>query len=257
MNPNNLSLFIRKHRERLRPEDAGLKTIGRRRTPGLRREELAQLCSISPTWITWIEQGRPVSASAAMLDRLSAALQLTPSERKYLFALAGKLDPVGEASQSDGIESVLASVAYITTPAYILDRQWDVLAWNKAAEALFEGWLDDIKPPEMPNLLRFAFLAPESKLLIENWPYRAKRLVAEFRADCGLHVEDSEVRDLIVALSEASKEFASYWQDYNVMEREGGVRIFHHHRYGKLSFTQTTFYPATRRDMKLVVLLNA
>ena len=256
MNKNNLSLFIRKHRERLRPEDAGLKTIGRRRTPGLRREELAQLCSISPTWITWIEQGRPVSASAAMLDRLSAALQLTPSERKYLFTLAGKLDPVGEDSQTDGIDSVLASVSYITTPAYILDRQWNVLAWNKAAEVLFEGWLDNKKSAEIPNLLRFTFLAPKSKLLIENWPYRAKRLVAEFRADCGLHVEDHEVRSLILELSEGSKEFATYWQDYNVMEREGGLRTFHHGTYGKLSFKQATFYPATRRDMKLVVLLN-
>lgn len=253
---NNLGLFIKKNRERLRPEDVGLKPVGRRRTPGLRREELAQLCSISPTWITWIEQGRPVSASAAMLDRLSTALQLTSSERKYLFTLAGKLDPVGEDSQLDGFEAVLESVSYISAPSYILDRQWNVLAWNKPAEALFEGWLDIKEAPVTPNLLRFTFLAPESKLLIDNWPYRARRLVAEFRADCGLHVDDSEVRNLILELSEASKEFAMYWQDYNVMEREGGLRTFHHKTYGKLSFRQTTFYPATRRDMKLVVLLN-
>lgn len=253
---NNLGQFIKNHRERLQPEDVGLKPAGRRRTPGLRREELAQLCSISSTWITWIEQGRPVSASAAMLDRLSTALQLTPSERRYLFTLAGKLDPVGADRQTDGIETVLETVNYISTPAYILDRQWNVLAWNKAAEALFEGWLDNKKASATPNLLRFTFLAPESKSLIDNWSYRAKRLVAEFRADCGLHADDSEVRSLILELSAASSEFASYWQDYNVMEREGGLRTFHHGTYGKLSFRQTTFYPATRRDMKLVVLLN-
>ena len=134
---NNLGQFIKNHRERLRPEDVGLKPSGRRRTPGLRREELAQLCSISSTWITWIEQGRPVSASAAMLDRLASALQLTPSERRYLFTLAGKLDPLGTGSLTDGIETVLETVNHISTPAYILDRQWNVLAWNMAAAALF------------------------------------------------------------------------------------------------------------------------
>lgn len=255
MSTHNLGQFIRKHRERLRPEDVGLRPIGRRRTPGLRREELAQLCAVSPTWITWLEQGRPVSASTAMLERLSEVLRLTIAERHYLFTLAGKLDHAGEPEHSDGLKVVLDGVTHMTAPAYVLDRLWNALAWNTAAEELFTGWLDGDDSHAWPNLLRFTFLSPAARVLVDDWADRAKRLVAEFRADCALHVDDGEVRDLISELSGASKEFSTYWMDYDVTEREGGLRVFHHPTRGRLSYTQTTFNPATRRDLKLVLLL--
>ena len=252
MNYRDLGLFIRKHRERTNPENAGFRSAGRRRTPGLRREELAQLCEVSPTWITWLEQGREVKASSSMLERLSDALALTRAERRYLFTLAGKLDEEGEGGKTEG--ALLECVEFMSSPAYILDRQWNVLSWNRQAATLFEGWLD--MEGTTPNLLRFTFLSPLAKNLIENWAERAKRLAAEFRADCGLHADETEVQDLISVLSEKSEFFAKSWKDYEVTAREGGLRIFI--RGGiRLSYLQTTFYPALRRDLKLVLLLPA
>jgi len=257
MTTQNLGHFIRKYRERLRPEDVGLRSLGRRRTPGLRREELAQLCAVSPTWITWIEQGRPVSASPAMLERLAVALRLTDAERNYLFTLAGKLDPDSESKNHDEPDAILQSVKHMTEPAYVLDQQWTALAWNQAAAKLFGGWLDADGSLTQRNLLRFAFQHPAARKLIDNWPDRAKRLVFEFRADCGLHAEDKKLRALIDELCATSKKFNVFWQDYGVMEREGGLRIFHHPVLGDLGYTQTTYYPATRRDLKLVLLIPA
>ncbi|MCW3479557.1 helix-turn-helix transcriptional regulator [Neisseriaceae bacterium JH1-16] len=250
---NNLGEFIRKHRERLRPEDAGVRAIGRRRTPGLRREELAQLCAVSPTWITWLEQGRPVSPSPDTLARLAEALQLSAAERHYLFTLAGKLDPASEPERHNAADAVLRSVVQIATPAYVLDKQWNALAWNDAASALFAGWLD--RGEAAPNLLSFTFLSPGARTLIDDWPYRARRLVAEFRADCGRRVDDAAIEALIDQLAAASADFAAFWQDYDVTEREGGLRLFHHPQRGRLAFEQATYYPATRRDLKLVMLL--
>ncbi|WP_394779774.1 helix-turn-helix transcriptional regulator [Undibacterium sp.] len=260
MTNHDLGKFIRTHRERVRPEDAGLRTTGRRRTPGLRREELAQLCDVSPTWITWLEQGRPVTASVETLAAMADALKLTAAERAYLFTLAGKLNPAAsEEAAHSGADAVLSSLAYISVPAYILDRQWNALAWNDAARDLFAGWLDqqvgsqlrDIQPP---NLLHFTFLSPKARKLIVDWEDRARRLVAEFRADCGRHVDDTAVQPLIAGLCTHSKEFATYWQDYDVTTREGGTRQFRHPQRGLLIYQQTTFYAAVRSDLKLVML---
>ncbi len=253
MTTRDLGIFIRKHRERASPEEAGFRSTGRRRTPGLRREELAQLCEVSPTWITWLEQGREVKASSAMLEKLSNALALTRAERRYLFTLAGKLEEEDEGARSDGLDVLFKGVDFMTAPAYILDRKWNALTWNRQAFELFRGWLDR---EGTPNLLRFTFLSPLAKNLIEDWEDRAKRLVAEFRADCGLHVDEVEVQDLISELSEKSEVFAKYWKDYEVTAREGGLRIFNHES-GRLSYLQTTFHSASRRDLKLVLLLPA
>ncbi|GGC68700.1 helix-turn-helix transcriptional regulator [Undibacterium terreum] len=254
MKNHELGKFIRTHRERVRPEEAGLRSTGRRRTPGLRREELAQLCDVSPTWITWLEQGRPVTASIETLAAMADALRLTGAERHYLFSLAGKLDPAAEPEHISGVDAVLASLAHIQTPAYVLDRQWDALAWNEAAQDLFVGWLDQASATA-PNLLSYTFLSPKARKLIFDWEHRAKRLVAEFRADCGRHVDDSAVQPLIADLCRRSKEFAAYWRDYDVTMREGGVRQFRHPQHGLLSYEQTTLYAAVRGDLKLVMLL--
>ena len=150
---NKLGDFIRAHRERTTPASVGLPGGGRRRTPGLRREELAQLCEVSPTWLTWLEQGRPVSASGKMLARLAEVLHLSAAERGYLFGLAERLDPQGEADGAPADDALDAIVAAVGAPAYILDLRWDAVAWNGAAAGLFAGWLDG----PSPNLLRFMF----------------------------------------------------------------------------------------------------
>jgi len=258
MTDHTLGQFIRKHRERMLPQDVGLPAFGRRRTPGLRREELAQLCEVSPTWLTWIEQGRPVSASADMLARLASALRLTAAERQYLFALAGRVDPAGAAEDNPQRSSAQAIVAHLHTPAYVLDRAWNAVAWNQAASDLFTGWLEGDRPtedPTPPNLLRYTFLCPAARQLIAPWEERARRLVAEFRNDCGRHATDPDIHALVAELSQADAAFARFWQNYDVVPREGGRRDFLHPARGALSFTQTTWQAAAQRDLKLVVLV--
>lgn len=275
---NKLGEFIRLHRERIKPEDVGLQRIGRRRTPGLRREELAQLCVVSPTWLTWLEQGRPVSASAKVLAKLADLLHLTPAERSYLFRLADKLDPALPAGLTQGADQNLqganAIVNAIKTPAYILDQQWNAVAWNRPASELFTGWLDAGAPKKhrtksgvtkpgsgiaesstQPNLLKFMFLEVKAQALIADWPDRAQRLVAEFRADCGKFADQEPLAGLINQLEQESAEFKRLWQSQKVLGRDGGKRRFTHAAQGELEFEQVSFSVAARRGFKLVMLL--
>jgi transcriptional regulator with XRE-family HTH domain len=257
---HELGAFLRAHRARLRPTALGLPAGQRRRTPGLRREEVAQLAGVSATWYSWIEQGREVSASATALARLATALQLAPAERRYLFDLAAKRDPA--APTSDGVLSetpapLARTVEAIATPAYILDRQWNALAWNDPARRLFVGWLDGSGPETHPNLLRFIFLAPAARRFIRSWEQRAHRVLAEFRAECGVCPEDAGMHALVEELSAKSRLFARLWAEHDVLEREGGRREFHHPADGLLVYEQIGFALAGRPEVKLVMLIPA
>jgi len=248
--------FIRAHRERITPDTVGLPAGGRRRTPGLRREELAQLCDVSPTWLTWLEQGRDVSASGNLLARLAEVLQLNAAERGYLFSLAERLDPQHEHNAAEPAQPLQAMVDAIAAPAYILDRLWNAVAWNADALALFGGWLDvTTDAPQRPNLLRFMFRSAAARGLIVDWDERAGRLVAEFRADIGKHASQPAIAALIAELAQDSFEFQALWTLQDVVGRDGGLRRFQHPRMGELGFTQVTLYLAQRHDLKLVMLL--
>lgn len=252
-----LGVFVRAQRERLTPAEVGLARIGaRRRTPGLRREEVAQLCGLSTTWYTWIEQGRDVSASSAALARLAGALRLDRAGRTYLFGLAGKRDPdEGVAKADDVPPTVLACVAAaITCPAYVLDRTWTARGWNSAAERLFVGWLDGEADR---NLLRYIFLAAPARVLICQWEARARRVAAEFRAACGPHLDDAPLAAIVGELRYRSAEFARFWDEHGVLGRDGGERTFVHPKDGFLSYEQVTFEPAGRPDLKVTVLVES
>jgi transcriptional regulator with XRE-family HTH domain len=244
-----LGNFIRAHREGLPPP----KTAGRRRTPGLRREELADASGVSVTWITWLEQGRNVAASASALTRLAEALQLTPAERASLFDLAGKRDPAGPAEpQADLLPELLTLPSLFMGPAYLLDRTWTARAWNADAAKLFIGWLDEETTER--NLLQFVFLNPGAKLLIADWPERARRLVAEFRADYSRRPLDEAMQALIDDLLAGSTLFLEHWQEQAVLNREGGERRFNHPAHGEQCFLQTTLLVALQPECKLVCL---
>jgi transcriptional regulator with XRE-family HTH domain len=246
--------FVRAHRERLAPAVVGLPAGTRRRTPGLRREEVAQLCGLSTTWYTWIEQGRDVSVSPTALARLAAVLQLGRAERAYLFELAGKRDPDYAANETDRLPLVaLSCVETIGSPAYILDRGWNARSWNAPAERLFVGWLDQSGER---NLLRFIFLQPAARSLICNWEARARRVAAEFRAACSVHLNDPLLRLLIEELHRESPEFAHFWDEQVVLEREGGERTFNHPTDGFLRYEQVSFNLAGGADLKLTMLLQ-
>lgn len=249
---DDLAEFLRTVRGRVSPESVGLPTGGRRRTPGLRREEVAQLAGISVTWYTWMEQGREISVSPGVLARLASVLQLTRAERHYLFDLAESVDPEPLKGQDSLLPTGLdACVQSIVAPAYILDRCWNVLASNPAMLELFDGW------PEreaQPNLLRYIFLDPAARQLVVDWDTRAQRVIAEFRADVAAYADDAPVQALVNELVATSPVFAQGWTRRAVVEREGGLRVFNHPVQGLLRFQQFTFRLAVRPDCKLVML---
>ena len=247
-----LGAFLRAARERLLPHDFGVAPGRRRRTPGLRREEVAALCGVSPTWYTWIEQGRDVVASAATLRFLAEGLRLSAVERAHLFRLAGRADPDPVPMAAADVEQLQMLVDAVAAPAYVLDRHWSAVAWNPGAEALFSGWLRKSVAAH-PNLLRYVFLDPGAQRFIVDWAARAERLVAEFRADSvGLH-HDSGHLALVAELSRGSVVFEHAWRANRVVAREGGRRGFNLPS-GERLFEQFTLKLAMRPDVKLIVL---
>jgi transcriptional regulator with XRE-family HTH domain len=249
-----LGVFIRSHRERLTPDAIGLSLGGRRRTPGLRREEVAQLCGLSTTWYSWIEQGRDVSVSPMALARLAEVLRLARAERAYLFELAGKRDPDHDAGDTgETPAAALRCVEAILSPAYVLDRGFNARSFNAKAKRLFTGWLD--RPGER-NLLRFIFLEPAARDFICDWEERARRVVAEFRAVRGAHLGDAALRSLIEELRRQSPDFARFWDEHVVLGREGGERTFNHPKQGFLRYEQVTFALAGSSDLRLTMLME-
>jgi transcriptional regulator with XRE-family HTH domain len=239
-----LGAFVRSARDRVTPQQAGIAGGQRRRTPGLRREEVAQLCDISVTWYTWIEQGRDVSVSATVWARLATVLQMTRAERAYLFELADVSDPDHDSAVVLApTASLQACVDSINAPAYILDRHWDVLAFNATLDQVFAGWMS---AQAQPNLLRFIFLDARAPDIVVDWETRANRVVAEFRADIGAYLDDDDTSSLIDELLAGSPVFSHWWARQVVVERELGIR----------QFEQITFRLATQPDCKLVMLLH-
>lgn len=227
---------------------------GRRRTPGLRREDVAQLCGLSTTWYTWLEQGRDIALSAAALARVADALRLNAAERAYLFELTRRRDPsppaAGPAPDATP-EELRAALSAIAAPAYVLDRLWRAGGWNDAARRLFAPWVESGEA----CLLRYVFLHPGAPAFICDWDDRARRLLAEFRADTAHVPDDPAMQALVRELMAASPDFARFWREHAVLAREGGVRVFSHPQDGVLRYRQATFVPAAWPAWKLVVLL--
>jgi transcriptional regulator with XRE-family HTH domain len=249
--------FLQAIRKRGTPEEFGFPQGARRRTKGLRREEVAQLAGISATWYTWIEQGRNVNMSADALVRMADALKLTRTERAYLFELAGRRDPQGHVPEEDLASTSLTDLlSNIQIPAYILGSTWNVLAWNQEAKDLFGDWFSQEKTIA-PNLLRLVFTEDNAKSFVVNWETRSKRLVAEFRADCRSRLDEPELQALVNELSQTSAAFEQFWKQHDVLERQGGLREFNHTKHGLLRYQQVTMRPVDQEQLKLVMLAPA
>jgi len=248
-----IGAFLRAHRERLSPKALGLPSAGRRRTPGLRREEVAQRSEVSTTWYTWLEQGRAVSPSPTVLARIAEALQLSRAERLYLFEIARSSPPdKAESSESEAPATLKDLVNQMPVPVYVLDRQWNAVAFNRKAMTLFRPWLivsDD------RNLLRFVFLNRDARELIVDWKLRAKRLLAEFRSDAGRHLTEPPTLRLISELQAGSKFFAKVWNEQDVREREGGTRTFRSPTGVVSAYSQVSLVPSANTDLKFVALV--
>lgn len=246
-----LGEYLRARREQLRPDAFGLPAGSRRRTPGLRREEVAQLCGISATWLTWIEQGRTTAISVATLAAIARGLKFSRAERQYLFQLAARADPAAPRPTAFAQPDLQPLVDAVRAPAYVLDRHWEAVAWNRAAADLLAPWLRGAER----NLLRFVFLVPEARGFIVGWKERAHRLVAEFRADTAAWQADPVRQALVQELADASAEFALAWRSQTVLGRDGGQRAFQHARHGRCAFQQHTLRLAQHAELKLTVLL--
>lgn len=248
-----LGEFLRKHRE-LVTNPADDKPAGgrRRRTSGLRREEVAQMAKISPTWYARLEQGKEVTPSGAALGRVAEVLRLAPAERAYLFQVARRVDPNGPLNSpgepaSQAIESCVNSISY---PACVLDKYWTPLFWNAKLAELFPQWL---KGPEK-NVLRYMFLDLTVRAFVGDWEPRARRMLAHFRLDFGRHIDDPKMLDLVQGLSEESELFQQFWKEQQVLWWDGSEKSFNHPQWGLLTFFQTTFLAAADPTLKLVIL---
>lgn len=250
--PKTLGAFLRSQRENTAPADIGLPAQGRRRTRGLRREEVAQLSGISTTWYTWIEQGRDIVISPQTLSSIASVLKMSAAERKYLFHLALQNDPQEEHVTT--VEApVLATVNQMSCPCYLLDLTWNMLAWNKPAAALFSGWLDN---DAQPNMMGFMFRHPLAQTLVANWETRASRIVAELRADAMHYPHDKGLNQFVQGLSNDSGLFRAFWSRQQVVVREGGERIFHHQQQGELHYRQMTWQLTSNRAIKMIMLMG-
>ncbi|MEM9439097.1 MAG: helix-turn-helix transcriptional regulator [Pseudomonadota bacterium] len=252
---NRLGVFLKDRRARLDPAAFGLS--GRRRTPGLRREEVAQRAGISTTWYTWLEQGRGGAPSPHVLDRLTDALMLTDAEREHLFVVGIGRPPKARSVGPDGVTPRLKRFldALTFVPAIIVTPHWDIVAWNDAARAALTDY--PALAPEDRNILRRVFLDPKTRAAQEDWEGIARFLVATFRAETARLGEDDRARVLIKDLSAASSEFAAMWTDNEVCATGEGVKRLRHQTEGSIELEYSSFAVDGRPDLKLVTYTPA
>ena len=249
-----LASFLRTRRERLRPEHVGLPLRPRRRTPGLRREEVAELIGVGVTWYTWLEQGRAIQVSVEMLEQLSRVLQLGMDERLHLFQLARRPLPSAPAPVAPTVRPVFRDVltALEPAPAHIRDQRWNVLAWN-SAEAVVADW--GAYPPAERNIVWHHFAHPSLRHLMVNWEREARSLLSEFRMESGQHAEDSWFTSLIGHLHEISAEFRAWWPLHEIRrERELPIEI-QHPDAGRLILEPVTVVFTTEPHLLMRILM--
>jgi transcriptional regulator with XRE-family HTH domain len=252
-----LAEFLRARRAALTPDVVGLAPGGgRRRTEGLRREEVALLAGVSVSWYTWLEQGRPINASTDVLDALARALRLDAVERDHLLALAGHpvRRPVvpGHEAAPLAIERLLRALE--PAPAYLLDSRWDFVAWNEPFAALFPAIAT--LPLDERNLVWVVFANTDARALIGDWEREARRVLSQFRAEIVPLQDDVDVVALVERLRAVSTEFADWWPRHDVGGFESHLRTFHHPRAGRLDFEQQQLVPAGEPDLRVIVHLG-
>jgi transcriptional regulator with XRE-family HTH domain len=246
--------LLRSRRDRLTPADVGLPAGPRRRTAGLRREEVAQLAGVSATYYTFLEQGRDVRPSSQVLAALAAALRLSPAERDHLFALAGVAPPAGDEAQAETVlPTVSAMVARLDPfPAYLKGGRWDVLAANRAARALFADW--PARDPGDRNLLWWMFTDPAARKAYVHWEPEAAAMLARFRAAAARRPGDPDFTGLIDRLHRASPEVRQWWPRHDVLPVGGGTKTLHHPSFGDVTFEHAVLQVADHPEQTLVYL---
>ena len=245
--------FLRTRRARLSPERVGLPNGTRRRTPGLRREEVAQLANVSVEWYTRLEQGRDIRVSSKALENIAHALSLDENERQHLFHLAGQ-EPlpnphIAEEEVSPSLQRYLDALG--TNPAYVLGKRWDRLAWNAAACALFEDF--SVLSIRERNVVWSLFVNPSHRRLHVDWEMVTQRVLAEFRVSYGRYAGDPLMRELVEDLLRVSPEFRLWWPRHMVQGKPDGIKLMDHPLAGRMALEYHSFLVNGTPTQRVVV----
>lgn len=247
-------------RAKLTPDAVGLPEGTRRRTPGLRREEVAQLAGVSTTWYTWLEQGRDIRMSSSVLDSIASALRLTVDERKYLFSLAldspaGSLRPAGEEQPviSPSLAKILEELR--SCPTIISDRRCQIVGWNEAASHVFLDF-DRLEPGER-NMIRLLFTRQEFRRLAGNWDQFVRGFLAIFRAYYGQYVEDEWYEAFLAEMKETDPAFLRLWESSEVSTAPEVLLEFRHAKAGKMHFHLTSLQVQGGADLRCSIYTPA
>jgi transcriptional regulator with XRE-family HTH domain len=249
---NRLGPYLKDRRGKLDPATLGF-AAGRRRTPGLRREEVAARANVSTTWYTWLEQGRGGAPSAEVLERIAKALMLTDAEREHLFLIGLGRTPDVRYRPVEGITPRLQRIldAFTVSPAIVRTLTWDVVAWNRAAAAVLTDY--STLEAHQRNILRMMFGRGQVREAQFDWQSVARFVVAAFRADVARAGAEDHVRTLIDELSRSSPEFAAMWRENDVQTHGDGVKRLRHPALGELQLEYSAFGVDGRPDLTMIV----
>ncbi|MET0254659.1 MAG: helix-turn-helix transcriptional regulator [Luteibacter sp.] len=246
-----LGEFLRSRRERILPEDVGIASLRRRRTPGLRREEVAQLAGISAEWYVKLEQGRAVTPSAATIAALGKALRLDKVEQAHLNALAESGHRKAFVTEVVP-ETVAHIVSSLPQPAYVTGQRWDILAWNDAAADLFTDF--SRLPAEERNILLYVLTDPAGRRLFgASWAREARRMVSLFRVAHDMWAGDAAFDSLVDTIRQRCPEFDEWWTSHDVGAPVSGAKTLHHPVRGELRFDFATFQANDNPALKLAI----
>ncbi|WP_042386766.1 helix-turn-helix transcriptional regulator [Streptacidiphilus melanogenes] len=252
-----LGAFLRSRRERISPEQVGLPSIGRRRTPGLRREEVAQLAAVGVTWYTWLEQARDIQVSPQVLDAIARGLLLDQVERQHLFALAGAADPTGGPKScpvvTPPVRAVLDQLSPM--PAVVLNARFDIIGFNDVYSRLLGGL--ERFDAEHRNIMWLAFTEPSWRELLVDWETAARGMTAKFRVALAEHVAEPKYKSLLKRLLLASPEFAEAWEHHDVTATSEGTKRFLNSRVGLLNFEYTNLWLGPRPGYRMITYVPA
>ncbi|GLX52608.1 DNA-binding protein [Streptomyces hygroscopicus subsp. hygroscopicus] len=251
-----LAAFLRSRREALSPEQAGLTPGRRRRTPGLRREEVAQLSGVSLTWYTWLEQGRDIRVSRQVLEALAHTLQLTRAERRHLFTLAETALPA-ERPEPVAVNPTLRKLVETLDPfpAHVINDNWDLLAANRAYASLVGG-LEQL-PQEERNSIWLLFTRPQMQSLLVDWQREVRDILGQFRISVGRNPDDPRTAALIDTLTRSSSQFRALWSEHPVQAFRPTLKRFSHPTAGRLDLNYTKLDVADTPGQHLVVFMPA
>jgi transcriptional regulator with XRE-family HTH domain len=252
LDDNSLGTYLKDRRAKLDPAAFGL-PLSRRRTPGLRREEVAQRANVSSTWYTWLEQGRGGAPSADVLDRIARALMLTDVEREHLFLLGLGRPPEVRFHKSEGVTPRLQRVldALELSPAIVKTPTWDVVAWNRAATVVLTDY--SAIPPGQRNILRLVFRDSRVRAAQPDWESVARFVVAAFRADVARAGAAADIKALVDELCQISPEFESMWRDNDVRAYGEGSKQLRHPVAGLIAMEFSAFAVDGRPDLGMIV----